>query len=69
VLTTEVRLAQGEPSVLALFRDDPFHGTPPKHVRSVVYQYWMTNFAERRATGNWWRRDEIGPFSQQIDAD
>ncbi len=69
VLTTEVRLAQGEPSVLALFRDDPFHGTPPKHVRSVVYQYWMTNFAERRATGNWWRRDQIGSFSQQIDAD
>jgi hypothetical protein len=69
VVTTEIRLAQGEPSVLALFRDDPFHGTPPTHVRAIVYQYWMTDLATKRATGRWWRRDEIAPFCGQIDAD
>jgi hypothetical protein len=69
VITTEIRLAQGEPSVLALFRGDPFHGTPPKHVRAMVYQYWMTDLATKRATGRWWRRDEIAPFSGQIDAE
>jgi hypothetical protein len=68
VRTTEARLVAGEPSVLALFRDDPFHGAPPRHVRTMVYQYWMTNFAERRATGNWWRRDEIAPFCDEISA-
>lgn len=66
VVTTEARLVQGEPSVLALFRDDPFHGTPPRHVRAMVYQYWMTTFEERHATGNWWRRDEIAPFCEEI---
>src|ERR1035438_9985554 len=62
VVTTEIRLAQGEPSVLALFRDDTFHGTPPNHVRAIVYQYWMTDLRPQRATGRWWRRDEIAPF-------
>ncbi len=68
VITTEARLVQGEPSVLALFRDDPFHGTPPRHVRAMVYQYWMTDLKTKRATGRWWRRDEIAPFCEEISA-
>ncbi len=69
VMIAEARLLQGEPSVLRLFRDDPFHGARPKYVRTMTYQYWMTNLKTKRATGNWWRRDEIAPFCDGLSAD
>jgi hypothetical protein len=32
-------------------------------VRTVLWQYWFTDRATKRATGQWWRRRELGPFS------
>jgi hypothetical protein len=66
VVLTEQRLIQGSPSVLKLFRADPFDGKPPAFVRTVVYQYWFTDLATKRASGAWWRREEIGPFSPPV---
>lgn len=63
VVATQERLIEGSPSVLALFRRDPFSGTPPTRVRTVLWQYWFTDWATRRATGAWWRRKELGLFS------
>lgn len=63
VVTVEQRLLDGEPSVLALFRRDPFAGARPIAVRAVKWQYWFTTPAEKRATGDWWRRREIGPYA------
>ena len=54
---------EGSPAVLALFRRDPFNGKPPSQVRTVLWQYWFTDWATKRATGAWWRRQEIGLFS------
>ena len=57
--------------VLALFRDDPFGGKPPKMIRAVLWQYWFTSIEGKRQTGNWWRRQFLGLYapvlSQQPD--
>jgi hypothetical protein len=63
VATAQQRLIEGSPSVLRLFRRDPFEGKPPAMVRTVRWQYWFTDLATKRATGAWWRRRELGPFT------
>jgi len=53
--------------VLALFRSNPFAQTPPKLVRSVVWQYWFTDRATKRATGQWWRREFRGLYAPPLE--
>lgn len=62
VMRAENRLVEGSPAVLSLFREDPFHGKPPRLVRTVIYQYWFTDTRTKRSTGDWWRRKELGGF-------
>ncbi|HEX6629329.1 MAG TPA: lipase maturation factor family protein [Gemmatimonadaceae bacterium] len=69
VVLTEQRLVEESPSVLSLFRADPFAGNPPMKVRTVIYRYWFTDVATRRRTGAWWRREELGPFSPSVERD
>ena len=45
------------------FATDPFAGSPPTQVRTVLWQYWFTDRETKRATGAWWRRRELGPFA------
>ena len=66
VVLTEERLLEGSPSVLELFRADPFHGKQPSIVRTVLWQYWFTDLETKRKTGAWWRRQELGPFSPGV---
>ena len=66
VVNAEVRLAERSPAVLALFRRDPFGGTPPQAVRTVLWQYWFTDRAARRATGMWWRRELLGEWAPRV---
>ena len=66
VVTVEERLLAGEPSVLKLFARDPFDGHKPIAVRTVKWRYWFTSPAEKRATGAWWRREEIGPYAPPV---
>lgn len=63
VVLAQERLIEGSPSVLALFRADPFGGHPPTQVRTVLWQYWFTDRATKRRTGAWWRREYLGPFA------
>jgi len=56
------RLLQGSPEVLALLEKNPFPKHPPRYIRAELYDYHFTNFAERRATGAWWRRRLIGEY-------
>jgi hypothetical protein len=67
VAAVEERLLEREPSVLALFRRDPFDGRAPKAVRTVRWRYWMTTPAERRATGDWWRRRLEGLYAPEVE--
>jgi hypothetical protein len=57
------RLLQGTPEVLALLEQNPFPDRPPRYVRALVYEYHFTNFATRRQTGAWWRRELRGHYS------
>ena len=66
VVLTEERLLEGSPSVLGLFRADPFEGKRPAMVRTVLWQYWFTDPDTKRTTGEWWRRKELGPFSPGV---
>ncbi len=57
-----VRLLQGSPRVLALLAKNPFPQKPPRYIRAEVYNYEFTNFAERRASGAWWKREFVGEY-------
>ena len=56
------RLLEGSRPVLRLFATNPFPDRPPRLVRAVLYDYRFTNFAERRSTGAWWKREETGLY-------
>jgi hypothetical protein len=64
VVLAQERLLENSPSVLRLFRSNPFAtGPPPTLVRTVRWQYWFTDLATKRRTGAWWRRRELGAFT------
>lgn len=67
VANAEVRLLSNDPDVLALFAANPFPSAAPKQVRAVLWQYWFTTIAEKRATGNWWRRQLLGPYAPTLE--
>jgi hypothetical protein len=57
-----VRLLQGSPEVLALVEKNPFPEAPPRSIRARRFEYHFTDFSQRRATGDWWRREERGIY-------
>jgi hypothetical protein len=69
VVNAQARLMERSPDVLRLFRRDPFDGRPPAAVRTVLWQYWFTDWETHRRTGAWWRRVELGPFSGTVARD
>jgi hypothetical protein len=67
VVRTEVRLLSNDRNVLALFAGNPFLHEPPRQVRAVLWQYWFTSLAEKRATGLWWRREYLGLYAPTVE--
>ena len=67
VLNVEQRLLYGQPDVLALFSADPFAGHPPEQIRVVLWQYWFTNWREKREQGSWWRREQVGLYAPTLE--
>ena len=61
-----VRLLQGSPDVLRLLAKNPFSSAPPKYVRAELFDYSFTNFATRKATGEWWTRRPNGLYFPRI---
>jgi hypothetical protein len=57
-LAFERRLLEGSPEVLALLREDPFSGRPPRAIRARRFAYRFTRPGGR----DWWRREELVPF-------
>jgi lipase maturation factor 1 len=66
VLRAERRLLSNDPDVLTLFAANPFRQRPPRQVRAVIWQYWFTTPEERRANGEWWRREYLGLYAPAI---
>src|SRR5271169_5868325 len=67
VPSAEERLLVGAPDVLALFARNPFPDGPPKQVRAVLWQYWFTTLAEKRATGQWWNPKLLGLYAPVLE--
>lgn len=67
VLETEERLLRNDSDVLALFAGNPFAAAAPKKVRVVIWQYWFTTLAEKRASGAWWKRKLIGAYAPSLE--
>jgi hypothetical protein len=63
---TEERLLENDKDVLGLFRSNPFPQTPPRYIRAMLWQYWFTTREEKRATGNWWRRELLGMYAPEL---
>jgi hypothetical protein len=61
-----VRLLQGSPAVVGLLARNPFPAAPPKYVRAELFDYSFTDFAARRATGQWWKRTPRGLYFPRI---
>jgi hypothetical protein len=65
---TEIRLLSNDRDVLNLFKSNPFPQKPPRQVRAVLWQYWFTTMAEKRAQGGlWWRRQYLGLYAPTIE--
>ena len=62
VVNLIIRLLEGSPDALALLEKNPFPNAPPRYIRASAYEYHFTDFAGRRATGDWWRRDQRGLY-------
>ena len=57
-------LLDNSPAVTALLQDNPFADKlPPRYLRVDAYLYHFTDHEERQRTGNWWRREALGPFT------
>jgi hypothetical protein len=67
VPNTEFRLLSNDKDVLALFASNPFSQEPPRQIRAVLWQYWFTTMAEKRATGMWWRRQLLGLYAPTLE--
>ena len=57
------RLLDGDEAVMRLLGPNPL-GATPKCVRLVLYQYHFTTWAERTATGAWWKRERAGDLTR-----
>ena len=67
VLQVEQRLLANEPDVLSLFARNPFPGQPPQQIRAVLWQYWFTDWKEKREQGLWWRRRQMGLYAPALE--
>jgi hypothetical protein len=56
------RLLEGDRAVTGLLASNPFADAPPRFVRARYYRYRFTTPEERRATGEWWRREPAGEY-------
>jgi len=57
-----IRLLEGSPPVLALFKHNPFPHAPPQQIRLLVYRYHFSSLGGRRCEGLWWERTLIGRY-------
>ena len=63
---TEERLLTNDRDVLGLFAGNPFASMPPRYVRAVLWQYWFSTAADKRASGVWWRRELLGTYAPTL---
>jgi hypothetical protein len=63
------RLLEGSPAVTSLLAGDPFGGSPPRFVRSTLFEYHFANAETRGTSVSWWTRKALGPYSPVLSVD
>ena len=63
---TQELLLWNDRDVLALFAGNPFPQTPPRLVRTVLWQYWFSTPQQKRAQHIWWRRQLLGTYAPTL---
>lgn len=63
------QLLQGNPGAARLLANNPFPQKPPSFIRADLYAYWFTTFAEKRKSGNWWKRKRLGAYLPPLSRD
>lgn len=62
-----VKVLEGSPSVLSLFKYNPFKGSPPKYVRAMIYSYKFTDLKTWKGSGTYWERTFVGVYTPPIN--
>ena len=55
-------LLENKADVNRLLATNPFPDTGPRYIRARFYRYRFTSAEERRQTGAWWKREELGEY-------
>ena len=58
------KLHDGDPGVRRLLRHDPFDGAPPTGIRVRYFRYRYATRQERRESGTWWVRTDLGVIAR-----
>ncbi|WP_193107210.1 lipase maturation factor family protein [Brachybacterium sp. FME24] len=58
------KLREGDPGIRRLLRSDPFGGAPPTAIRVTYYEYRYATGQERRESGTWWVRTDLGVIAR-----
>ncbi len=56
------KLLSGDRPTLKLLARNPFPDHPPRAVRALLYRYRFTSPRQRRETGAWWVREQVGEY-------
>jgi hypothetical protein len=63
---TEELLLENDRDVLGLFSGNPFPDAPPRLVRAVLWQYWISTLEQKRTEGVWWQRQFLGAYAPTL---
>ena len=55
-------LLENKSDVTKLFANNPFPNDAPRYIRARLFRYRFSTAAERRRTGAWWDRQELGEY-------
>jgi hypothetical protein len=55
-------LLDNSPHVTGLLAYNPFPDEPPRYINVDAYKYTFTTPEQKELTGNWWKREALGPF-------
>ena len=65
-LRFQKKILEGSPEVLGLLDVNPFPSSPPRLLRSTLYQYRFTDLADWRRTGELWKREPEGAYCPML---
>lgn len=61
-----VGLLRHTPTVHTAFKINPFPDNPPRFIRAKRIRYTMSTLSERSKTGQWWIKQDQGPYTPMI---